>query len=236
MRTLRALYKSLALISLLCLGAALWAAGLLWAGWSPALRWRWRCWALRQWARATAALLGMRLQTSGAAAQRLASPARPSLPSLIIANHLSYLDVLVLAQHCDAVFVAKSEIARWPLLGVLSRWMGTIFLERQRPRALLRVNALIERSLRAGQSVIIFLEGTTSPGFNVLPFKSSLLEPALRLGLPVRHASLHYATPAPKRRRPWPFAGGVKWISCRICGACFNSLRSRPLCTWASNG
>jgi 1-acyl-sn-glycerol-3-phosphate acyltransferase len=108
---------------------------------------------------------------------------------------------------CDAVFVAKSEIAHWPLIGFLSRCMGTIFIERRRKRDILRVNALIETALRNGQSVIVFPEGTTSDGATVLPFKSSLLEPAVKLGVPVCCASLHYATAAGER----PAAEAVCW-------------------------
>ncbi len=187
MRTLKSLTKTLAFSALLLIGFVVWACGLPFVRWSAALTWRWRCFAFRQWARANAALLGMDLQASGVA---------PRGTVLLVANHLSYLDVIVFALHCDAVLVAKSEIAHWPLIGFLSRCMGTIFIERRRKRDILRVNALIESALRAGHSVVVFPEGTTSAGASVLPFKSPLFEPAVKLGVPVHTASLHYATPA----------------------------------------
>ncbi len=198
MLTLKSLTKSIVFLALLLIGFVVWACGLPFVQWSASLTWRWRCFAFRQWARANAALLGMDLQASGAA---------PHETVMLVANHLSYLDVIVFALHCDAVLVAKSEVARWPLIGFLSRCMGTIFIERNRKRDILRVNALIERALHNGQSVIIFPEGTTSAGEQVLPFKSPLLEPAVKLGVPVHYASLHYATAAHER----PAAESVCW-------------------------
>lgn len=198
MLTLKSFIKSIVFIAMLLIGFVLWAGGLPFVQWSAALAWQWRCFVFRQWARANGALLGMDLQTGGAA---------PRGTVMLVANHLSYLDVIALALCCDAVFVAKSEIAHWPLIGFLSRCMGTIFIERQRKRDILRVNALIELALRASRSIIVFPEGTTSAGERVLPFKSSLLEPAVRLGVPVRTASLHYATATYER----PAAEAVCW-------------------------
>jgi 1-acyl-sn-glycerol-3-phosphate acyltransferase len=174
--------------ALLLIGFVAWASVLPLVAWSAQWRWRWRCLAFRQWARANAVLLGMDWQASGNV---------PRETTMLVANHLSYLDVIALALRCDAVFVAKSEIAHWPLIGFLARCMGTIFIERRRKRDILRVNALITSALRNGQSVIVFPEGTTSDGATVLPFKSSLLEPAVKLGVPVHCASLHYATAVP---------------------------------------
>jgi 1-acyl-sn-glycerol-3-phosphate acyltransferase len=178
----------LVFIALLGVGGAVLVVGQM--ALSGTAAWRWRCFVFRQWARAMGALLGMKLQRSGDA------ESFTQTPTLIVANHLSYLDVIVLARQVDAVFVAKSEIAHWPLIGWLSRCLGTIFIERRRKRDILRVNGLIERALRNGQSVIVFPEGTTSAGDEMLPFKSSLLEPAIKLGVLVRCASLHYATAA----------------------------------------
>ncbi len=198
MRTLKSITKSILFIALLLAGFVIWACGLPFVSWSAALTWRWRCFAFRQWARANAALMGMNLQASGVA---------PRGTVMLVSNHLSYLDVIVFALCCDAVFVAKSEVARWPLIGFLSRCMGTIFIERGRKRDILRVNALIESALRAGRSVIVFPEGTTSAGASVSPFKSPLLEPAVKLSVPVHYANLHYATAAHES----PAAESVCW-------------------------
>lgn len=185
MRLTLALMRLAGFLGLMAAFHICWLAGLPAVAWSRARSWQWRCLIFRNWARATAALMGVRVEVEGRP---------PSGPVLLVANHLSYIDVIALAAGFDAAFIAKSEVAGWPLLGILSRQMGTIFIDRRRRRDILRVNALVERYLREGRSVILFPEGTTTGGEGVLPFKSSLLEPAARLGQSVRFATLGYRT------------------------------------------
>jgi 1-acyl-sn-glycerol-3-phosphate acyltransferase len=112
----------------------------------------------------------------------------------LVANHLSYLDIVVFASQFDCVFVAKSEVASWPIIGKLCQSMATIFIDRKRQRDILRVNQLIESALNAGKSVMFFPEGTTTDGAGVLPFKSALFAPAVKTQTPVAVASFHYQT------------------------------------------
>jgi 1-acyl-sn-glycerol-3-phosphate acyltransferase len=93
------------------------------------------------------------------------------------------------------VFVAKSEIAGWPLLGPLSRCANTVFIDRESLRDVKRVNGRIHKVLDRGEGLIMFPEGTSSKGVDVLPFRSSLLAPAASSGLPVHYVSLSYRTP-----------------------------------------
>ncbi|MCA8979723.1 MAG: 1-acyl-sn-glycerol-3-phosphate acyltransferase [Planctomycetes bacterium] len=141
----------------------------------------------RAWARCVARLLGERIEVSG-------KP--PAAPFVLVANHLSYLDILTLMSELDCVFVAKSEIAGWPVLGLLARTTGTIFVERTRKSQLPEVLDSVARALEGGSGVVFFPEGTSSRGATVLPFKTSLFEVALRAGLPVHTASLHYEVPS----------------------------------------
>jgi 1-acyl-sn-glycerol-3-phosphate acyltransferase len=120
------------------------------------------------------------------------SPPRP--PFLLACNHLGYLDVAVLASQAPCVFVAKSEVAGWPVLGPLVRQMGTIFVERGRRADLTRVIDRMEESVTNGAGVTFFPEGTSSDGRDVLPFHASLLEAAARAGYPVFCAGLRYRT------------------------------------------
>jgi 1-acyl-sn-glycerol-3-phosphate acyltransferase len=99
---------------------------------------------------------------------------------LLVCNHLSYLDILVLSALSPSVFVAKSEVKNWPVFGWFARLAGTIFVERQRPSQVLHSSEEIAVVLRKGALVTLFPEGTSSGGENVLPFKSSLLEQATR--------------------------------------------------------
>jgi 1-acyl-sn-glycerol-3-phosphate acyltransferase len=107
---------------------------------------------------------------------------------------LSYLDVIVLASMVPTVFVAKREVRGWPVWGILARAMGTIFIDRTRARDTLRVSGAIERELKRGSGVTLFPEGTSTPGIDVAPFRSSLLDAASRTDTPVHYAGLSYAT------------------------------------------
>ena len=96
-------------------------------------------------------------------------------PVLILANHVSWLDILVLTATAPVIFVAKSEVAAWPLIGRVARARGTVFVERQRRRQTAAANAEIARFLGEGQSIVLFAEGTSSDGNRVLPFRSALV-------------------------------------------------------------
>ncbi|MBI3449486.1 MAG: 1-acyl-sn-glycerol-3-phosphate acyltransferase [Acidobacteria bacterium] len=162
--------------------AAVTAAGYaVLAAASPARRGR----VVRLWARAMLRILGARLEVRGK---------RPEGPFLLVANHLGYVDVLVLASQLDCVFVAKDDVASWPLVGRLCRTAGTLFVSRERKSDAPRAAARIESALREGRSVVLFPEGTSSEGATVLPFKSALLGAAARAGVPVACAALTYAT------------------------------------------
>jgi 1-acyl-sn-glycerol-3-phosphate acyltransferase len=153
---------------------------------------------LQRGARALLAILGVRVRCIG-------TP--PGGRSVLVSNHLSYLDVAVLASVAPSVFVAKSEVRVWPLLGPIVRAFGTVFLDRERKVDLPLALAAIEEALRQGEGVVLFPEGTTSDGSNVAPFRSSLLALPARRGLPVHAAALHYATPAGEP----PAAESVCW-------------------------
>ncbi len=99
---------------------------------------------------------------------------------MLVCNHLSYLDVLVLAALTPSVFVAKSEVRQWPVFGWFARLAGTIFVVRSKPSRTAQSAEEIEAALRNGSLVVLFPEGTSSGGETVLPFKSSLLEAAAR--------------------------------------------------------
>jgi 1-acyl-sn-glycerol-3-phosphate acyltransferase len=184
---LRAALRGTALVGWTALCVLPWRLGARWAARRPARWWRWRCGWFRRWARGALRVLGVRLQVVGA-------PPRP--PFLLVCNHLGYLDVAVLASVVDATFVAKSEVARWPVLGPLCRGMGTLFVDRGRRRDLPATLAALQATLAAGRGVVLFPEGTSTPGGRVLPFHPPLLAAAARAGLPVAWAAVSYATPA----------------------------------------
>ena len=112
-------------------------------------------------------LLGVRVRASGA-------PVRDR-PLLIVANHSSWLDISVITSLSPVVFVAKSEIARWPFFGLLAKLQRTVFVERNRRQKTGEVNAQIAQRLAEGDPVLLFGEGTAGDGNRVLPFRTALI-------------------------------------------------------------
>jgi 1-acyl-sn-glycerol-3-phosphate acyltransferase len=122
---------------------------------------------------------------------------RGSMPSagLLVCNHLSYLDILLLSSIRPCIFVAKRDIVAWPLFGWLARAAGTIFVDRHCRVATGGVVDLMREAIAGDSLVVLFPEGTSSDGSSVLPFKSALLEPALQLCCPVTAGAIDYSLP-----------------------------------------
>src|ERR1043166_2583831 len=138
---------------------------------------------LHRWCRFACRVLGIRVTTGG------------SMPTsgLLVSNHMSYLDIVVLSSIRPCIFVAKRDVASWPLFGWLAHAAGTIFVDReQRFSSGKAVNA-IRDAIAGGSAVVLFPEGTSSDGSTVLPFKSALLESVVQLCCPVASASVDYA-------------------------------------------
>ncbi len=165
-----------------------WAliASLVLAPW-PRARARQQGRAYQAWSRSLCRIFRIRVRATG-------SPPKP--PFFLVANHLSYADILVLGTQLPCVFVAKAEIDDWPVFGALCRSVNTIFIDRKAKRDLPRILSRIENALQAGQGVVIFPEGTSSAGYAVMPFRSPLLDLPARLDHPVHHASITYRVPA----------------------------------------
>jgi 1-acyl-sn-glycerol-3-phosphate acyltransferase len=117
---------------------------------------------------------------------------RPPTSGLVVANHMSYVDVLTLGSVLPAIFVSKSEVSGWPLVGPLITRGGTVFLERGRARAAAEVNRAVAQTLAEAVPVVIFPEGTTTAGDGVLPFHAALFESAVRQGVAIWPASVSY--------------------------------------------
>lgn len=150
------------------------------------------------WAKGLLWILGVRARYEGPV---------PEGSYFLVANHLSYLDIPLLLARLDARFLAKSEIAGWPVLGLLARSTGTLFIDRSNKRDLKRVMPLIHGVLSRGNGVIVFPEGTSTAGERVERFKPSLFEVPVETGAEVRCAALHYHAP----RGPLPAWQAVCW-------------------------
>jgi len=164
----------------------IWGVGAAVTLLAPARRVSWRTACLQRWAGGILVILRVTAVTVGR------PPTRG--PFVLVTNHLSYLDIMVLARQVPATFVAKREVRDWPVWGILARAMGTIFIDRERSRDTHRVSHAIEDVLNEGHGVVMFPEGTSTDGSSVGPFRSSLLDAASKTGLPVHHASISYST------------------------------------------
>ena len=114
---------------------------------------------------------------------------------LIASNHLGYLDIIAIATVTPGIFVSKSEVRYWPVIGFLSQWAGTLYLNRKRRSEVGKVGRQITHYLESGRRVIVFPEGTSSDGNTVLPFHSSLFAPALKSRCPVTPCHIRYDEP-----------------------------------------
>ena len=118
--------------------------------------------------RAVLALFGVRVRERG-------TPPGPGEAALILSNHVSWLDIPVIGALRPLSFVAKAEVAGWPVVGALARLQRTVFIDRARRSHTATVNSALARRLAAGDRVVLFAEGTTGDGNRVLPFRASLV-------------------------------------------------------------
>jgi len=170
----------------LAFGAALAVAALaypfLTCGFRAGALHRRRAWWLHRLCRVLTQVVGLRVGSSG----------RVIGAGMIVSNHLSYLDIVAYSALAPCVFVAKKEVRDWPVFGWFARMAGTVFVDRGRRAAVAGAGAEIEEVLRAGIPVVLFAEGTSSDGRQVLPFRSSLLAPAARSCEPLTPAAVSY--------------------------------------------
>ncbi|MFU8812936.1 MAG: lysophospholipid acyltransferase family protein [Balneolaceae bacterium] len=145
----------------------------------------WRNLFMRNWARTVCFLFNIRVRLEGPV---------PKPPFFLVSNHLSYVDIVVLNRFLKTTFVAKQDVQSWPFLGFMVKMVGVIFVNRERRTDVARVNRLMSKSLNSRQGMILFPEGTSSAGREVLPFHSSLLQLPATSGHPVHVATLHYKT------------------------------------------
>ncbi|WP_210569646.1 1-acyl-sn-glycerol-3-phosphate acyltransferase [Streptomyces sp. GESEQ-4] len=139
---------------------------------------------VRRWCRAVVQAAGVRVRLTGTAA--------PTGGMLLVANHISWLDIPLLAAVRPARMLAKAEIRQWPVAGGLTAASGALFIERDRLRALPETVARIAEAMRAGAAVVAFPEGSTWCGRAQGPFRRAVFQAALDAGVPVQPVRLHY--------------------------------------------
>lgn len=129
-------------------------------------------------------ILGVQVESAGPAHQGA---------MLVVANHISWLDIAVINAVQPARFVSKSDVRHWPVLGWLVAAGGTMFIERERKRDAMRVVHQTAEALKQGDVIAVFPEGTTGDGQSLLPFHANLLQAAISAGVPVQPFAISYA-------------------------------------------
>ena len=117
---------------------------------------------------------------------------------VVVTNHQTYLDITLLASLRPCVFVSKAEIARWPVVGFMTKMAGTVFVERGRGGSAAAASVGMLAAARTGVPVVFFPEGTTSDGTGLLPFRGGLLAEARIAELPVTIGVIRYAVRGPE--------------------------------------
>jgi 1-acyl-sn-glycerol-3-phosphate acyltransferase len=159
------------------------AVVLPWAG--PARRQRF----IRSWSQTLLNLLGVTLTLRGAA------PDSATRNVMVVANHVSWLDIYLLNAVRPVRFISKSEVRSWPVVGWLADKTGTLFVEREKRRDTVRVNGIAAAALAGGDCMALFPEGTTTDGSELRPFLASLLQPAIDAGAMLQPVALRYLLP-----------------------------------------
>ena len=133
----------------------------------------------------------------------------PESGTLLVSNHISWLDIIVIGQYLPAYFVAKSDISSWPIIGYLSRQGGTIFIRRGDKKHIKATTEKMVWVLKQNSTIIAFPEGTTTKGGEVLGFHASLFQPALLTRSAIQPVALQYQGIAEEQA---PFIGDDDFI------------------------
>jgi 1-acyl-sn-glycerol-3-phosphate acyltransferase len=145
---------------------------------------------VRRWSAGVLVICRVRLEAGGDVARALGGG-----HALVVANHVSWLDIFVVNAVAPCRFVAKAEIRAWPILGWLAARAGTVFIARGNRRDLRHIFKGLVDALAAGERVAFFPEGTTAAQGRLLPFHANLFEAALDAGVPLQPVALCYLLP-----------------------------------------
>lgn len=181
---------------------------------------------VRGWSRVLLAICGVRLRIGGApldAEIARTGIGRGGAGRLVLANHISWIDVFAILACVPGRFVAKAEIGRWPLVGWLVTLVGTLYIERGRRHAVAAINHRVRDKLAAGETVAVFPEGTTTDGDKLLAFHSNLVAPAIDAGGEVWPVALRY-TERGERSTATAFVGDMALVN-----SLWNTLAARGL-------
>jgi len=164
--------------------------------------------AIQQWSAGTLKLLGISVEVIGNT-----ETLTPNGPRLIVANHISWLDPLVIQTLQHSIFVAKQEVSRWPVIGRIAKGCDVVFIDRGSPSSARKMVQSMTHALQRNMCIAGFPEGTSSEGHQVGLFHSSLFEVAVANACEVIALSLRYKDPKTQAMRLEPaFVGDIGFL------------------------
>lgn len=155
------------------------------------------------WSRWLLARLGVRIKSLAAV---------PADARLWVANHVSWLDILLLYSQNDLIFVAKADIRGWPLVGWLAERHGTLFIKRSSPSGLRQAQKRLAAHLASGKLAAFFPEGKTSDGTSLNPFHSGLLQAAVAANVPIAALTIYYLEAKQQISQAAPYVGDMSLL------------------------
>lgn len=178
--TIRAISRATRLLGVLAWAVADYWLTIQWRGHrhSPSMKARWT----QRISRRILAVLAVKASYHGK---------RPT-EGLLVSNHLSYLDILLLAADTPLIFISKAEVSGWPIFGYLTRLAGTLFIRREQRKDVVRISREMASAMESGTMCAFFPEGTSSDGARVLPFHAALFAPAIKHQWPITPAAICY--------------------------------------------
>ena len=171
---------------------------------------------IHAWSRRMLAILGIGLRLHG-------DPPACG-PLLVVANHISWLDITVLHAVCPCRFVSKADVKHWPVIGRLATACDTLYIERESRRDAMRVVHHVAQALQAGDMVGVFPEGTTSDGSGLLPFHANLIQAAITADAPVQPLALRFRKPQGADSRSPAYVGDDS-----LAGSVWRTVCAAPL-------
>lgn len=218
MKALRAIWRMLRLLGHLLKG--LWVVTLQFPRLTPEQQYI----RVQVWSQQLLACLGISLRVLG----------QPPVggPVMLVANHISWLDIPVMhaARHC--CFISKSDVQGWPLIGTLATAAGTLYIERASRRDALRMVGSMRDALLRGEILAVFPEGTTGDGRTLLPFHPNLLQAALQADVPVQPIGLRFVDRASGQTTHAPSYIGDE----TLVGSIWRTLTAPPITAVAHFG
>ena len=134
-------------------------------------------------------------------------PASNLSHAMVIANHVSWADIHVLNSIIPLRYIAKADIKNWPVFGFFAKQVNTLFIDRAKKQEAMRIVDITTECLLAGDRLCLFAEGTTTDGTTILPFKSSLIEAAIRAEAPIYPVAIRYTMPDGSPNTAMAYAG-----------------------------